>query len=559
MLLKEFDQFSGHSPLGSVLQAGDGKLYGMTDSGPGVFGTGVIFSFDISSSSYTFIPFAQNRNLTGTAPVGTLMQADNGKLYGVTSSGGSNGLGILYSFDTLNSGLTKLHDFDSSGGINPNGSLVQANNGKIYGMTADGGSNRLGVIYSLDLSSATYTVVKNFDSTDGAHPHGSLINGNDGKLYGMTTLGGSNNVGVIFSFDPFTSAFVKLYDFNMLAGYRPEGSLLQATDGKLYGTTSEGGIGAHGEVFSFDPSKLAYKAVAHTINQDDGSYHATLIQTKDGTLLGVLNGGARGEGTIFSYSIRNDDYFQQEVGLTGLHDLMQASDGKFYGMADRVSTLTEESLLGLIYAYNGFLERRVEFNGTNGANPGNGTFIEVTECTTSTAYFKDADGDGYGNPYNWKIAKSKPSGYVTNNKDCDDRSKSIHPVTYYRDADGDSFGDANVSISICDQVVPAGYAKNKSDDDDHHKLEYKIANYPNPFKETSVIKYALPFDSKVTVKVYDLSGKPVATLVNENKKAGFYNVNFNAGSVSGGIYYYKITADSKDQHFEQTNKMVLLR
>ena len=89
--------------------------------------------------------------------------------------------------------------------------------------------------------------------------------------------------------------------------------------------------------------------------------------------------------------------------------------------------------------------------------------------------------------------------------------------------------------------------------------EFEVQIYPNPFKETSAIKYTIPFDSKVSVIVYDLSGKPVTTLVNEYKKAGLYTVNFNASGLSSGILYYKITAISKDQRFEQTNKMVLLR
>ena len=59
----------------------------------------------------------------------------------------------------------------------------------------------------------------------------------DGKLYGMTTDGGSNGHGVIFSFDPSTSIYTKLKDFDGLNGCGPYGSLMQASDGKLYGMT----------------------------------------------------------------------------------------------------------------------------------------------------------------------------------------------------------------------------------------------------------------------------------------------------------------------------------
>ena len=61
------------------------------------------------------------------------------------------------------------------------------------------------------------------------------------KLYGMTGRGGSNDAGVIFSFDPAASTYTKLMDFDYANGRYPYGSLVQASDGKLYGMTSEGG------------------------------------------------------------------------------------------------------------------------------------------------------------------------------------------------------------------------------------------------------------------------------------------------------------------------------
>lgn len=550
-VVHDLSDADGSRPQGKLVQSTvNGKLYGVNGFG-GPNNKGFLFTFDISLKAYTATSLAININTGGSLPVGNLVQVSNGNLLGVTVSGGSKGDGIIYSFDTLTSMVTKLHDFDSSGGVNPNGSLVQANNGKIYGMTGDGGNNGLGVIYSLDLASLTYTKLKDFDSIDGAHPRGSLVSANDGKLYGVTPLGGSHNAGVIFSIDPFTSVFTRLYDFDITARGGLN-SLVQASDGKLYGVN---GGGASGGVFSFDPSSSVYEQLARV-----GRIGATLVQANNGRLYGTGIGGDRGDGTIFFYDPVTGESNDRIVSSAQLSDLMQASDGKLYGMGGPTN-VTQDFPYGWIFSYD-FLQVRnlLEFNGSDGAVWSDlSTFIEVTECTTSTAYYKDADGDGYGNRYNWKIAMSKPSGYVVNNQDCDDGNKTIHPLTYYRDADGDSFGDANASISFCGQTVPAGYAINKNDDDDHQKLDYKIGNYPNPFKGTSTIKYALPFDSKVSVKVYDVSGKPVATLVNENKKAGFYTANFNAGSLSSGMLYYRITADSKDQHFEQTKKMILLR
>lgn len=90
-------------------------------------------------------------------------------------------------------------------------------------------------------------------------------------------------------------------------------------------------------------------------------------------------------------------------------------------------------------------------------------------------------------------------------------------------------------------------------------VEYKLSNYPNPFVGTSTIKYELPVDSRVSIKVYDLMGRVVTTLVDADKKAGRYTVDFKASGVSKGSLYYRIIATSKNKQFEQTNKMIQLQ
>ena len=80
-------------------------------------------------------------------------------------------------------------------------------------------------------------------------------------------------------------------------------------------------------------------------------------------------------------------------------------------------------------------------------------------------------------------------------------------------------------------------------------------NYPNPFNPSTTIKFQVPSSGIVSLKVYDVLGKEVATLVNEEKPAGSYEINFNASQLSSGIYFYKIQAGS----FIQTKKMILLK
>jgi len=84
-------------------------------------------------------------------------------------------------------------------------------------------------------------------------------------------------------------------------------------------------------------------------------------------------------------------------------------------------------------------------------------------------------------------------------------------------------------------------------------------NYPNPFNPSTTINYDLPFDSKVSIKLFDMSGKEVATLVNETRVAGYYTVNFNASNLSSGVYFYRISAEGSGNNFTATKKMMLLK
>ena len=80
-------------------------------------------------------------------------------------------------------------------------------------------------------------------------------------------------------------------------------------------------------------------------------------------------------------------------------------------------------------------------------------------------------------------------------------------------------------------------------------------NYPNPFNPTTKINYTVPFDLKVTISVYSITGKLVTELVNNNLAAGSYSAEFNGSSLASGMYIYKMTAGS----FTQTYKMMLMK
>ena len=84
-------------------------------------------------------------------------------------------------------------------------------------------------------------------------------------------------------------------------------------------------------------------------------------------------------------------------------------------------------------------------------------------------------------------------------------------------------------------------------------------NYPNPFNPATKINYDLPFDSKVQIKIYDMTGREVHQLVNQVQVAGYYTTQFNASSLASGVYFYQINATGGKQSFVKTMKMVLVK
>ena len=80
-------------------------------------------------------------------------------------------------------------------------------------------------------------------------------------------------------------------------------------------------------------------------------------------------------------------------------------------------------------------------------------------------------------------------------------------------------------------------------------------NYPNPFNPTTTINYQIPKDGFVTLKIYDVLGREVASLVNENKSTGRYNLEFNAGNLASGVYLYQL----KVNDFVSTKKLMLVK
>ncbi|HTA63853.1 MAG TPA: choice-of-anchor tandem repeat GloVer-containing protein, partial [Bacteroidia bacterium] len=162
------------------------------------------------------------------------------QLWGMTQAGGQYNAGAIFKTDGSGNNETVQQSLFLYEGANPYyTNLTQASDGMLYGMTSGGGKNLDGILFQYDPATSTYTKKLDFaGATNGQSPYGSLMQASDGKLYGMTYQGGTNNMGVIFQYDPATSTSTKKLDFVGAAnGQYPNGSLMQASDGKLYGMT----------------------------------------------------------------------------------------------------------------------------------------------------------------------------------------------------------------------------------------------------------------------------------------------------------------------------------
>ncbi|HEV7782597.1 MAG TPA: choice-of-anchor tandem repeat GloVer-containing protein [Chitinophagaceae bacterium] len=243
---------NGRIPFGKPVLL-DGKLYGVCQQGPQeIFGTpyGCLWSFDPSTSAYSrkFIFDNLNSTTNGRNPTSSPL-AYNGKLYGVTGNGGVSDFGVLYEFDLVTSVYNKS-SMQPIGGAFPIGTPTLLNS-KLYGMTNANGAGNNGIIYSYDIASATLTKVYDVQNAGSLVPNGSFAVYNN-ILYGTTSGGGINGAGGIIAFNPATSSAGTVASFSSSAGFNVANPPT-VYNNKLYMTALSGGANGRGSILEFDP------------------------------------------------------------------------------------------------------------------------------------------------------------------------------------------------------------------------------------------------------------------------------------------------------------------
>jgi len=335
----------GETPMGSLTEASDGRLYGVTMEG-GTHDLGVLYVYDPATNIFAALKHFDGAGI-GSYPNDGPIQASNGKLYGMTRTGGTSGMGVVYEYDIATNIITKKHDFDGlNTGAGPESKFMQASNGKLYAVTRTGGTVDQGTIFEYDIATSVLTKKQDIGGSNGTDFVCQLIEYTDGLLYGMASSGGLEDKGVLFKFDPESSSYTKLQDFYDEYGERPLGSLSLGPDGKLIGVTMDGGQGTNsGVLFDYNPSNGLFSAhVNFGYSENGGLPECSLIEASDGMIYGTASSGGANYsgGTIFRIN-PSDRSFEKVYDFWssidqggGCNDgLTEGTNGMLYGLGSQ--------------------------------------------------------------------------------------------------------------------------------------------------------------------------------------------------------------------------------
>jgi uncharacterized repeat protein (TIGR03803 family) len=252
----------GTIPESTLILDAEGNLYGTTQAG-GEHGDGTIFKVTPQGGETVLWSFSGATD--GQAPAAGLTPGNgDGYYYGTAFKGGTHGAGTAFKIPVGGGTLTVLHTFGSSGtdGALVYAGLTLGHDGNLYGVTVNDENATGGTVFRLT-TGGTLTTVYVFTgsgsqaSTDGAAPYGNLVEDSNGNFYGTTLEGGLYGQGTVFKITP-AGTEVQLYSFSggvagSTDGTGPDGNLVFGANGDLYGLTSGGGVNDYGAVFSLIP------------------------------------------------------------------------------------------------------------------------------------------------------------------------------------------------------------------------------------------------------------------------------------------------------------------
>jgi uncharacterized repeat protein (TIGR03803 family) len=332
--------------FGSGLTLGaDGNFYGASSDG-GANGKGAVFKITPSGTETVLYSFTGGSD--GKTPRGKLVQWTDGNFYGVTINGGANGQGAIYKITPAGS-ITVIYSFNSGtgDGQNPYGGLTLGNDGNFYGTTGNGGASNQGTVFKVTPAGSESVIYSFAGGSDGGDPSAALALGSDGNFYGTTEFNGANGSGTFFQITPAGVETV-LHQFGASGdvGAVYDGVPTQASDGNFYGQTGSGGANGNGGVYKISPTGV--ESVIYSFSSTGSDANAaigTLIQGTDGNLYGTsFMGGTNNAGTIYKVTMAGAETVlysfagsSTDGASPSTGGLTLGTDGYLYGLAGLIS------------------------------------------------------------------------------------------------------------------------------------------------------------------------------------------------------------------------------
>ncbi len=312
----------GGEPYKGVTLDAHGNLYGTTvagGSGACDGGCGVVYKLTHNNGVWTqTVLHSFTGGADGSGPGNGVTIDPHGNIYGMTPTGGDFGYGTVYELLPQSGGgfrFQVIHAF--TGGVDgasaSAGRLTLDGKGNLYGVTTVGGAHNDGVVFELTRGQAGWTLLPLYsfqDQPDGALPYGGVILDKAGNLYGTTYYAGANDVGTVYELEQNSGGWSETILYNFKGGTdgsSPIGGLVPDKSGNLYGTTSDGGTsGGFGVIFGMKNSGGKWaEAVVYRFPGAPGlslAYNG-MASSRDGNFYGAtVHGGPANDGAIYRFT-----------------------------------------------------------------------------------------------------------------------------------------------------------------------------------------------------------------------------------------------------------------
>ncbi|WP_353061956.1 Ig-like domain repeat protein [Tunturibacter psychrotolerans] len=530
----------GATVVTSLMEAFDGNLYGVTDSG-GANYRGTIFQYNLSTGVFTTV----YNFVVGGGSYSQLIDDGKGHLYGSTSDDGLYGLGNIFSWNYKTNSYTDIYDFTNGvDGKLPWGGILVASDGRIYGTSRFGGPTDHtgtgfgdGVAWSMDVQGTDFKVIHNFgaSATDGYSPVQGFVEGPDHALYSTTLYGGkdcsannnSNGCGTLYKVTPNGAdpTYTQVYAFSLSAGQgvNPQhGSPTLGGDGKLYVVGPQGGPTDYGQLMAFTTAGVytdVHDFAVVGASDTSGIPSAAVLEDQLGNLWG---------GTIIGGEHQNGDIFKIEAGIapaitltasTTTSDVDQtvkltwgvtnafsdsakicfasSSDGSFVGPKSITGNITVEPAKSgtILYALT-----------CGGSQTATATVDVLPKIVTTTTITSAPTSLVYGQTGAIDVSVATPSGEVSGNVDLVSGGKTIATAEVTNGVAHISF--ATAKLTAANYSVQASYEGNQK-----YAASISKAAKIAVTKATPVVKFTL-----TPAKLAD--GEPATLMVSVTNGAG---------------------------------------